>query len=330
MTVAGSSGIAGHQDGNAPAATFDRPTWIAVDGATGDLFVVDRQNGAVRRISKGSVTTVPAGSFDFDGAMSGGVALEPPGVYCGVGGGYGRKLLVVESGASRIDLMTTDGVLANEDTRFLGGVEGNVDGTALQARFRQPTAIATEWNYPTSFCCDQRHLYVADTGNNAIRKLTRVADLEGCYFVTAVQTLVPDAHFNGPRGVAAGPDGSVYVADTGNGTIRRIRTDGTVETMASGLSLPTGIDVAANGDVYFAETGNHVIRRIVGGGTLETIAGAIGVSGFVDGDAATARFAGPVGVKVLADGSVVIADTSNNAIRRWFPAGEPRRRGVRH
>ena len=143
-----------------------------------------------------------------------------------------------------------------------------------------------------------------------------------------VQTVAPSANFNAPRGVATGPDGSVYVSDTGNDAIRRIRPDGVVETVASHLNAPTGIDVAPNGDIYFAETGSNLIRRIVNG-VVETIAGS-GAGGFADGEAADARFAGPVGVKWLADGSVVIADTSNNVIRRWVPNTPPLRRAVRH
>jgi sugar lactone lactonase YvrE len=154
------------------------------------------------------------------------------------------------------------------------------------------------------------------------------------------------ARFNNPRGLVAGPDGSVYVADSGNHAVRKIAPDGTVTTIAgvlgapgsddgvaltAHLNTPSGIDVDASGQIYIADTGNSTIRMITTDGRLVTIAGIPGVSGFADGAAASAKFAGPVGVRIAPDGSLLIAHTSNNAIRRYSLVTVPtdRARAVR-
>ncbi|MGH9421134.1 MAG: hypothetical protein ACRD3J_14250, partial [Thermoanaerobaculia bacterium] len=150
------------------------------------------------------------------------------------------------------------------------------------------------------------------------------------------------ARFNSPRGIVAGPDGSVYVADSGNHAIRKIAADGTVTTVAgvlgapgsddgvaltAHLNTPSGIDIDASGQIYIADTGNSTIRMITTDGRLVTLAGIPGVSGFADGAAASAKFAGPVGVRIAPDGSLLIADTSNNAIRRYSVVTVPANRG---
>jgi sugar lactone lactonase YvrE len=153
------------------------------------------------------------------------------------------------------------------------------------------------------------------------------------------------ARFNAPRGVASAPDGSVYVADTGNHTIRRIASDGTVTTVAgqagvpgnndgpateAHLNSPSGLDINELGEVFIADTGNYVVRKLTTDGRLITIAGTPGVAGYADGPARTARFNGPIGLR-LAGSSLYIADTANNAIRKLdFDPAEPRRRAARH
>jgi DNA-binding beta-propeller fold protein YncE len=138
------------------------------------------------------------------------------------------------------------------------------------------------------------------------------------------------ARFDTPRGIAALPDGTLYVTDAGNHTIRRIAPDGTVTTIAgvagvagsddgpalqAHLNTPSGIDVNDKGEVFIVDTFSHTIRMLKDG-MLTTIAGTPGVSGFADGDAATAKFNAPVGLKIAPDGSLVVADTGNNVIRR--------------
>lgn len=136
------------------------------------------------------------------------------------------------------------------------------------------------------------------------------------------------ARFADPYGLVVDALGVVYVADAGdNNRIRRIHPDGRVDTLAGqgegwrdGPALqaqfhtPSQIARDAAGNLFVADTGNHVIRRIGVEGTVSTLAGD-GQPGFADGPGAQARFNGPMGVAVDAQGRVYVADTWNDRIR---------------
>jgi glucose/arabinose dehydrogenase len=145
---------------------------------------------------------------------------------------------------------------------------------------------------------------------------------------------VEGTRFNTPRGLATYLDGSILVADSGNHVIRSISRTGIVTTIAgvpgipgsddgpalqAHLNTPSGLDVAPNGDIFITDTANHTIRLLTPDGQLRTIAGAPGLAGYADGFGPDARFSGPVGIHVARDGSILVADTSNNVIRRLVP-----------
>jgi RHS repeat-associated protein len=148
------------------------------------------------------------------------------------------------------------------------------------------------------------------------------------------------AQLSQPTSLALGPDGSLYIADHGNWRIRRIGPDGIISTVAgigvgatcsaagdggpatlARLCAPEGIAVGEDGSVYIADTANSRIRRVTPDGIIRTIAGT-GVQGFTgDGGLATqARLSNPTAVAVGGDGSVYVADSSNNRVR-WFRPG---------
>jgi sugar lactone lactonase YvrE len=383
-TVAGVPGLAGFSDGPLAVATFNRPTWVDVTLPSGspvhpgDIVVVDRGNQSIRRISATAVSTYRVAylnqpsyvAFDFGGPLGGGIVVEPPHSGCG-SGQYDSGFFVSSSGSEQLMLVSMAGTLAARDDVFplIGRANepGSRDGTAgyaysnlNEAQFRTPTGLARSWIYADPFPFSTRRLYVADTGNHTIRQIRFTGSFEGCPQTRVVETIAGAAgqagsvdgaavaaRFNGPRGVAAGPDGSVFVADTGNHAIRRIASDGTVTTIAgepgvpglddgvarsAHLNNPSGIDVNAKGEIFIADTGNHTIRMITTDGRLVTLAGVPGVAGFADGLASSARFSGPVGVRIAPDGTLLVADTSNNVIRRVSLASVPdnRERAIRH
>ena len=181
-------------------------------------------------------------------------------------------------------------------------------------------------------------IYIADTGNNKIRRINAARDSITTYAGTGAAGFSGDgnaatsAFLNTPAGIFVDSSGVVYIADTGNNRIRQISTTGIITTIAgkdtagfSGdgasatsakLNGPTAV-YARGGNVYIADTGNNKIRRITGG-TINTIAGLDTTSGiFIDDTTATAAtLSGPRGVYVDTAGNVFIADTNNHRIRK--------------
>ena len=137
-----------------------------------------------------------------------------------------------------------------------------------------------------------------------------------------------EARFNQPHGLAMDSIGNLFVADTGNHTIRKITPSGFVSTFsgtvgASGqvdgtgasvrFNLPQGLAVDATGNVYVADTGNHTIRKITPLGVVTTLGGQAGKAGNADGPAASALFDNPDQIAVDGAGNVYVAD---HGIRR--------------
>jgi sugar lactone lactonase YvrE len=183
-------------------------------------------------------------------------------------------------------------------------------------------------------------MYIADTANNTIRKITPagvVTTLAGTAGVTGSNNGTgAAAQFNSPQGIIADGSGNVYVADTGNDTIRMITAAGVVTTLAGTAGAagstdgtgsaarfngPQGIVISAAGNLYIADTGNDTIRMITAAGVVTTVAGTVGVAGSTDATGAAAQFAGPEGLAIDTAGNVYIADTNNYTIRMMTPAG---------
>jgi sugar lactone lactonase YvrE len=195
-----------------------------------------------------------------------GIALDPA-----------SNVFVADGGDSnRIRRVTPDGTVST----FAGGREGFADGAGLAAAFSTPSALAFD-----------RHgnLYVADTGNHAIRKITPggvVTTLAGTGKPGYLDGAAATAQFNGPVGIAVDKAGNVFVADTYNDRIRRIAIDGTVTTVAgsgrpsdddgaahtAGFDTPSGIAVAPDSTLYVADTGNDAVRVISPTGLVSTLA----------------------------------------------------------
>ena len=312
-TLAGLAGSFARLDGAGAAARFEKPSGIAV-GSSGDIYVADAS--AIRRVTPtGVVTTLPA-SIDKSGS---GVAVDSAGN-------------VYVTSVSSINKISPTGVV----TVFAGeefAAMGSSDGTGPAARFRLPTSLATD---------SAGSIYVADSGNHSIRKITSVgnvttlagtADANG-----SADGAGAAARFDRPLGVATDSTGNVYLADSFNNTIRKIRADGTVTTLAgkAGLSSsgsvdgigsaarfndPSGVATDSSGNVYVADSGNNTIRKITQAGIVTTLAGTPGSLGSADGIGAAARFTLPSGVATDSTGNVYVADSANRIIRKITPAG---------
>ncbi|MCX6878552.1 MAG: hypothetical protein NTW21_32770, partial [Verrucomicrobia bacterium] len=215
------------------------------------------------------------------------------------------------------------------------GTIGSADGAVGSARFNQPRDVAVDGSGT---------LYVADMRNCTIRKITTagvVSTLAGSPGEAgSTDGLGAAARFNNPFGLAVDGNGTVYVADTYNCTIRKVTPDGVVSTLAGspgvwgfsdGTLLPDGstaefkgpMKVAVDGsaNVYVTDVVNHAIRKITPTGVVSTLAGDPGVPGSADGTGSAARFSLPQGLAVDGNDNVYVGDVSNRTIRKITPAG---------
>ena len=207
------------------------------------------------------------------------------------------------------------------------GAAAFANGLGVQAAFANPTGITIA--NTTSF--------VADYGNNRIRRIDLVSSLVTTFAGSGAWTPFANgigaaATFNLPYGVAVASDGGVYVADQGNHRVRVITPAGVVSTAVGNgvatsldgigtsatINWPVGVSTLAN-TVYIAELGGCRIR-VLANGVVTTLAGSS--PGYADGYGTLALFNGPSGVAISAQGAVFVADKNNNRIRKISPLGD--------
>jgi sugar lactone lactonase YvrE len=327
-TLAGLAGISGTNNGTGSAARFNQPESVAVD-TSGNVYVTDTANHTIRKITPAGLVTTLAGLPGTSGTNNGtGTAARftrPNGV--AVDGS--NNVYVGDSYNQTIRKITPAGAV----TTFAGlaGVVGTKNGTGTGARF----------NYPSRLAVDSRgNLYVADTQNSAIRKITPagvVTTLAGSAGTSGTNNGTGgNARFNLPFGVALDAGANVYVADTGNHTIRKITPAGVVTTFAglagtagstnatgtaARFNTPAGITMDGNSNLYVGDTYNHLLRKITTAGVVTTLAGSASAPGSANGTGSTARFDFPAGVSIDRSGNLFLADVGNHTIRSVTSAG---------
>jgi sugar lactone lactonase YvrE len=206
------------------------------------------------------------------------------------------------------------------------------------------TVVGTEaklLHFPAGLASDAAgNLYVANSASNTIDKISPggvLSTLAGSSGVAGtLDGAGAGARFNQPGGITIDSTGTLFVADSGNGTIRRITPAGIVTTLAgspfnrgnldglggaASFGLPIGIAVDSLGNLYVADAFNATIRKITSAGSVSTFAGEPEKTGEIDGTGSAARFNYPCGVAVNATGIVYVADTYNHTLRKVTPAG---------
>ncbi len=321
-TLAGPPGNPGSADGTGSASRFRNPAGIAID-TSGNVYIADSYNETIRKITPaGAVTTLAGLPVTFGSADGTGSAARfnnPSGVATDSSG----NVYVADYNNSTIRKITPAGAVTT--LAGLAGSLGSVDGTGSAARFRNPSAVATD---------SSGNVYVADYNNSTIRKITpagvvtTLAGLAG--IIGSADGTGSAAQFNLPNGVATDSSGNIYVADSGNATIRKITPAGAVTTLAgltgtigsadgmgsaAQFNNPSGVATDSSGNVYVTDRGNSTIRKITPAGTVTTLAGVALTRASVDGTGNAARLYHPNALVIDSSGNVYIADTTNNIIR---------------
>ena len=323
-TLAGST--LGAADGTGAEVQFFSPSGIAVD-ASGNLYVTDYWNHRVRKVTPaGEVTSLAGSVLGFadgpsimfghaDGTGTAARFWNPVGITADASG----NLYIADFWNHRIRKMTPEGVVT---TLAGSGDEACSDGRGTAAKFRNPHGIVAD---------ALGNLYVTDSGNHRIRKITpsgvvtTLAGSAGGYIDGTGST----AKFCNPYGIAIDAAGNLYVADRSNNRIRKVTPAGEVTTLASSgdygyadgagteakFAWPAGIAADASGNLYVADTFNNRIRKVTLAGEVTTLAGS-GDYDYADGSGSRAKFSYPYGIAIDATGNLYVADSNNNCIRK--------------
>lgn len=344
----GKSQAGGHGGDNGPAikAALNAPSGVAVDDS-GDVFIADTRDNVIRRVDAktGIITTVvgmgiacftpgvntcgdggPATSARLDEPM--GVAVDSAGNVF-VADSQDQKIRRADAKSGVIATVGGNGAACSSDNSTCGD-----GGPAIQAALSFPEGVAVDAN---------ANVYVADTFDNRVRKIDPAGNISGVAGngnagFSGDGGAATSAGLSAPVGVAVGPAGDIYIADTGNHRIRRV-AGGLISTVAGNgtpgavgdgglatdaeLNFPEGIAVDSSGNLFIADTFNSLIRRVdakthiisvfAGNGALCTN----GTDPCGDGGPAlNAALDSPAAVAVDSFDNVFIADTEDHRIRR--------------
>lgn len=323
--LAGSIGGSGDIDATGIAARFNSPLGVTVD-SQGNLFIADSGNDTIRKMTPAGVVTTFAGTPGVAGGANGTGAAAQFSFPRGIVTDRADNLFVTDGDGDTLRKITPAGVV----TTLAGAAAqaGSADGAGAAARFATPAGLAID---------GAGTLYVADAGNNAIRKVTPagvvttiagMAGPPGC-----ADGAGTSARFSFPTDVAIDGAGDLYVADENNHTLRKIAPAGAVTTFAgtpgapgfidgaSGTMFHTPADVVSDaaGNLYVADNDNHAIREVRPSQIVTTIAGDPRGVGSQDG--VPARFRAPSGLALDPAGNLYVTDTGSQTIRKITPQG---------
>jgi NHL repeat len=338
-TIAGTAGNFGGADGTGTAASFQSPYGLAFD-LGGNLIVADGYNHCIRKVTTAGVVTTFAGMASASGAYldSATAANAKFNTPYGVAVDAAGNVYVADTNNNVIRKIDTGGVVTTPAgvSGFLGGY---VDGPGATAKF----------SFPIGIMADASGIYVADSFNSVIRKISGTT--VSTYAGAVAQRGTTDgngaaARFNmtvsgNPYGMITLDNlGNVFVADAGNHTIRRITPAGDVTTVAgtagvSGTTPGTGtaalfynpvnVTLDSSGSTFYVSNwGTHAIQKMSATYVTTNFAGTPGFSnsGPTDGNGLAAKFRFPAASALDAAGNLYLADQGNHVIRKIAPNGD--------
>ena len=228
----------------------------------------------------GDTTTFVGRVYDGDGGQANQALLDFPEDIASDGSG---NFFIADTFNNAIRKVDSSGII----TTLAGGSYGSADGNGSAASFTFPRGVAAD---------SSGSIYVADTGNNAIRKISASGDT----------TTLVSSGLSSPQGVAVNGS-TLYILDTGNNTLKSVPVSGGAPaTIATGLSDPRKLAIAADGSTaYVANAGTFQILKVIfASGTVSVLAGS-GTQGYAEGTGSSAQFYNPFGVALSADGTTL-------------------------
>ncbi|MFZ6756768.1 hypothetical protein ACO0K9_06070 [Undibacterium sp. Ji50W] len=316
-TIAGQFSVTGADDGPGISARFNRPMGLAADNA-GNVYVADRNNYAIRKITPaGVVSTIAgrAGSFGSTDDAGSAARFNCP---QGLAVDAAANIYVADPCNATIRKVTPFGVVST--VAGSAGQQGIVDGAGSSARFSWPLAIASD---------GAGNLYVADSNNSNVRKITSggvVTTLAGSGGIAGpVDGIGSSANFWVPGNLTADSSGNLYVADRvpGAATLRKVNPAMAVTTVfdvKAGFGTIGGLTTDTTGNVYVADN-LGTVSKITPAGSISQLAGMPYQFGLVNDTGTNARFNSPNGIVTASNGDILIADIANQVIRKMTANG---------
>jgi sugar lactone lactonase YvrE len=323
VTTFAGSGSSGNANGTGTAASFNNPQGAVVD-ANGNLYIADRVNHRIRKITTSGVVSTFAGSSSGNTDATGTSAKfnGPHGLAIDASG----NIFVADEGNHRIRKITSTGVV----TTLAGSSQGMTDATGTSAQFDSPTGVAVDAS---------GNVYVADRINHRIRKITSagvVTTFAGSGTSGNTNGTGTGAIFSSPTGLAIDASDNIYVTDYANHSIRKITSSSVVTTLAGPVgttgtwgttngtgtsarfNYPYHVVIDSDENLYVSDFNNHKIRKITSSGVVTTYAGS-GAAGSANGIGTAATFDNPKGLAIDASDNIYVADYDNHLIRKITP-----------
>jgi sugar lactone lactonase YvrE len=242
-------------------------------------------------------------------------------------------LFIADVRNHRVRKVSPGGVITTMAGNGTGGFSGD-GGPATSAQLNNPWGVAADL---------AGNLFIADTGNERIRKVTPTGIIStvagsGMEGFSGDGGPAISAQLYGPTGIAVDTAGNLFISDQANQRIRKVTAAGIIGTVAGNgtygfsgdggpatsaqLFDPEDVAIDSTGNLFIADTNDHCIRKVTPGGVISTVAGS-GIEGFSGdgGPAASAQLDQTVGIAVDTDGGLLIADLGNQRIRKVTPAG---------